>query len=296
MLRAMGFCDNVRAACAAVVADARWVTIDRDALEAYAPPAVTAELQPEWHFLEGGDEAVAAYVLTLDAINFGSGWFPTLRGPAGLDGYFVVSSALAERFRAHGQWDPGALRAMTTREVADVLGQPRDHELMALYAQALRELGGWLGDRGALEAVEYHGAGSAERLAAALAGGMTMWTDTGFFKRAQIAANDLALAGVATFRDLDRLTIFADNLLPHVLRRDGVLRLDPALAAHLDAGELLRAGRQERELRAAAVVAAGQLARRLGITERELDGALWLRGQGRAYREPPPHRTRTIFY
>ncbi len=44
-----------------------------------------------------------------------------------------------------------------------------------------------------------------------------MFDDRGFYKRAQIVASDLALAGVARFADLDRLTIFADNLVPHVL-------------------------------------------------------------------------------
>ena len=52
---------------------------------------------------------------------------------------------------------------------------------------------------------------------------MPFFDDPGFFKRAQIAANDLVLAGVAEFADIDRLTVFADNLLPHVLRLDGVL-------------------------------------------------------------------------
>ena len=41
-----------------------------------------------------------------------------------------------------------------------------------------------------------------------------------FFKRAQIAAGDLGLGG------RERLTLFADNLVPHVLRIDGVLTFD----------------------------------------------------------------------
>ena len=52
---------------------------------------------------------------------------------------------------------------------------------------------------------------------------MPFFDDRGFYKRAQIAANDLHLAGVVDFADIDRLTIFADNLVPHVLRLDGVL-------------------------------------------------------------------------
>ena len=43
---------------------------------------------------------------------------------------------------------------------------------------------------------------------------MPFFADRGFYKRAQIAANDLHLAGVADFPDIDRLTIFADNLVP----------------------------------------------------------------------------------
>ena len=158
-------------------------------------------------------------------MNFGSGWFPTLRKRAGSSGYFTVAWALADRFRAHGPWTPAQLRAMRTDEIADTLGQPRDHELMALYAQALRALGGFLGERDALR-VARAARGSAQALAAQLARSMALFADRGFYKRAQIVPANLALAGVARFKDLDRLTIFADNLVPHVLRCDGVLRYD----------------------------------------------------------------------
>ena len=141
-----------------------------------------------------------------------------------------------------------------------MLGQEPDHELMALYAEALRDLGRFLGDRRALDVVAEAG-GSAERLASMLAAGMPFFDDRGFWKRAQIAPNDLALAGVAEFSDLDRLTIFADNLVPHVLRVDGVLRYDPALAARIDAGELLPPGEEEREIRGCAVHACELLSR-----------------------------------
>ena len=42
---------------------------------------------------------------------------------------------------------------MRSDELAETLGQSRDHELMALYAQALRELGRFLGERRALDVV-----------------------------------------------------------------------------------------------------------------------------------------------
>ena len=166
---------------------------------------------------------------------------------------------------------------------------------MALYARALNDLGGFLGERAALGLVAATG-GSAERLAGQLAEGMPFFDDRGFYKRAQIVPSDLALAGVAEFGDLDRLTIFADNLVPHVLRVDGVLEYDPALAARIDAGELLPQGRAEREIRACAVHACEQLAGRTGIPPRELDIRLWNRGQAPEYKALPRHRTRSVYY
>jgi hypothetical protein len=295
----MSLPDDVRASCARIAAGARSVRIDLDALAALDPGPAPA-LDAERHYVEGEPEDVATYMLALDAINFGSGWFPTLRkrrDPDGtaMSGYFTVAWGLADRFRALGPWTNAELRAMRTEEIADVLGQARDHELMALFAQALRQLGAWLGDRRALVVVADAG-GSAVRLAELLATGMAMFADRGFYKRAQITSSDLALAGVADLHDIERLTIFADNLVPHVLRVDGVLVYDERLAGHIDAGRELRLGPQEREIRACAVHACALLAQRTGMTERDIDNALWTRGGRPEYKAVPRHRCRTIYY
>jgi hypothetical protein len=292
----MRLCDEVRTTAAATAANAASVRIDPDAVErVQLDDADPPELDPTRHYLEGSAADVATYLLTLDTINFGSGWFPTLRKRPNCAGYFTVAWGLADRFRAHGPWSNRDLRAMRTEEVADTLGQPRDHELMALFAQALRQLGAFLGERSALDLVAEAG-GSAERLAELLAGGMTMYADRGFYKRAQIVAGDLALAGVARFGDLTRLTIFADNLVPHVLRLDGVLVYDERLAAHIDAERLLRPGPQEREIRACAVHACTAIAARLEVSEQELDHLLWTRGGQPQYKAVPRHRCRTVWY
>jgi hypothetical protein len=246
------------------------------------------------HYLEGSARDVATYMLAVDAVNFGSGWFPTLVKRRGCSGYFTVAWAIADAFRA-APWSAADLRATRADELAGVLGQRRDHELVALYAQALRSLGVFLGDRDALDLVREAG-GSAERLATMLAEGMALFCDRGFYKRAQIAAADLALAGVAQFGDLDRLTIFADNLVPHVLRCDGVLRYDEALAAHIDAGLPLRPGAQEREIRACAVHACELIAARSSVAPHVLDSWLWSRGQAPHYKSLPRHRCRTVYY
>jgi len=260
-------------------------------------PGGVAGLDPVLHLLEASPEERARYVLVLDAINFGSGWFPSLR----VDGGESPTNALTRRLTEHarrrgGTWTAPELRALDRDEVARMLGQDPAHELMGPYADALRRLGVWLGDRGALATIAAAD-GSAERFAAALAAGMPFFDDPGFYKRAQITANDLVLAGVAEFADVDRLTVFADNLLPHVLRMDGVLVYDPELAAAVDAGrELPAGGEMEREIRACTVHACEALAVRLGVPPRTLDNWLWNRGQAPPYSERPPHLTRTVFY
>jgi hypothetical protein len=289
----MGLPEQVRENAAAIAAGARHVSIDLERLGDIepGPPAV---LDPERHYLEGSQEDVAAYLLVLDSINFGSGWFPTLRKRPGCSGYYTVAWALADRWRAEGAWSNDELRAMTGPWIARVLGQEDGHELMELYAEALRELGGFLGSRSALGFVEEAGA-SAQRFAQSLTA-MPFFDDKGFWKRAQITANDLQLAGIADFADIDRLTIFADNLVPHVLRVDGVLGYDDELAALIDSGELLPPGEQEREIRGCAVQACELIAAALDVPPRILDVWLWNRGQGDRYKSRPRHRTRTVFY
>jgi hypothetical protein len=290
----MGLCGEVRTSCAAVAESARHVRIDLDRVGS-VEPGPEPELDPEKHYLEGSPEDVAMFTLTLDSINFGSGWFPTLRKRPGCSGYETVASALTDRFRAAGAWSGDELRALEAAEVAATLGQDPDHELMALYAKALNQLGDFLDGRTALDVVAA-AEGSAERLAEQVVAGMPMYDDPGFYKRAQIVAADLALARVAELHDLDRLTIFADNLVPHVLRVDGVLVYTPELAAHVDSERLLPPGDEEREIRACAVVACEHVAAHLGVPPRTLDNWLWNRGRQSRYKAVPRHRTRTTAY
>ena len=90
--------------------------------------------------------------------------------------------------------------------------------------------------------------------------------------------------------------IFADNLVPHVLRVDRVLMYDDELAQRIDSEELLAPGREETEIRACAVHACELIASRLGVPARVLDGWLWNRGQDPRYKAVPRHRTRTVYY
>ncbi len=294
----MTLTEEVRAACERIAASAGHVRIDLDALSD-VQPGPTPALHPDFHYLEGEPADVADYLLALDAINFGSGWFPTLRKRTHegrrVSGYFTIAWSLADHVRAHGPPSAAWLRSVSTRQVAHILDQPADRELMSLYAQALRALGRFLGDRRALDLVEEAG-GSAERLAQMLADGMAMFDDRCFYKRAQIVPNDLALAGVARFDDLDCLTIFADNLVPHVLRCLGVLVYEPPLATWIDDGRTLPLGGAEREIRACALHACELISQRTRIAPRGLDTWLWTQGQLPQYKARPRHRCRNVFY
>jgi len=152
-------CEYVRRHCAAVAASAQWVTID---LEAASYESGTSGLDPQIHLLDATPEDVARYVLVLEAINFGSGWFDDLDVPDGVAFTNHATARLTAHARAHGgPWTAAQLRAIDAAQVAEVLGQTADHELMALYAQSLRQLGLWLGGRRALDAIESAAAGSA---------------------------------------------------------------------------------------------------------------------------------------
>src|SRR3712207_671262 len=146
---------EVREHAAAVMRDARHVRIDEERLAALAAESIGAvpepELDPKTHFVEGNEEQVAMFLTSLDAINFGSGWFPTLDKRKGMSGYFTVAAGVTDRFRGDGPWTVHDLKRMTTDEIAATLGQPRDHELMTLFAQALRQLGAFLGTRTPLQ-------------------------------------------------------------------------------------------------------------------------------------------------
>jgi hypothetical protein len=311
----------VREACAEVAARARFVAIESLELERFADALPRAELggsPTSFPALGGDSEGLAAFVLTLDALNFGSGWFPHLRKLPGLSGYRTIETHLRQRFEREGPIAASALRAIEARTVAELLGQaPAQgpiHELLELYTRALRELGELVQRRtsGSFAGFVEEAGGSAAALVRSLLA-MPLWRDVArhdgqrvpFLKRAQLAVSDLAHAlpdDLGRFRDLGELTLFADNLVPHVLRLDGVLRFAPELVARIDREELLASGSPEEvEIRACAVDAVEQIAARMrargaGVSARELDDWLWRRGAGARYKEQPRHRSRCSYY
>jgi hypothetical protein len=303
--------NELRAACALVAERARHVRILEAEIPDYAASLrgdePTAGSDPQAHLMTGSREELASFWVTLDAVNFGSGWFPTLHKRPGRSGYFTIAAGIKDRFASSGPWSPDQLAEITAREIAEMLGQDPGHELMELFARSLNDLGRRVLSEhgGTFTALVEAAAGSAVALAERL-GGWECFSDTStygglrvpFLKRAQIAAADLARAGVVRFGDLDRLTMFADNLVPHVLRIDGVLRFEPALSRRIERGELLQhSSPEEVEIRACALHAVELIvARRPGSCAAAIDQLLWLRGQQPRYKAALRHRSRCTAY
>jgi hypothetical protein len=314
--------EEIRTACAVVSERARSVRIldhglckladDLSGSAADASPADPA------HRPRRSAEETIAFVVTLDAVNFGSGWFPHLVKRPGCSGYFTISTALSEHFDEHGPIPAAALRSMTAERCAALFGQPMAAPidvLMEHFARSWRDLGEHLVIRHAgefvrlIDAAGHRAGGLVGQLAE-----MPLYRDVShygdvevpFFKRAQITCADLAGAfagsGPGCVEDLHQLTIFADNLVPHVLRVEGVLEYAPALLARIDAEQLIPAGSPEEiEIRAVALHAVEQMVGLLGregveTTAQRLDQLLWNRGQSPAIKARPRHRTRSIYY
>ncbi len=302
---------RLRGACAHVAEHAHQIWIEHAAVPEYAATlpldAPPAPPDPATHLIKGSREELAAFWLTLDAINFGSGWFPTLRKRPGRSGYFTVTRGVRETFEAQGPWSAEELSALEASHLARALGQDSSHELMALYAASLNDLGRHVGDKfgGEFAGVVQAAKGSAVALVEQLAG-WQCFSDTStydgnevpFLKRAQIAAADLEVVRVAELHDLERLTMFADNLVPHVLRLDGILRFDPGLVERIERGELIEHGsREEVEIRACALHAIELIvAERPDARASDVDRLLWNRGQEPRYKAFPRHRCRCTAY
>jgi hypothetical protein len=305
--------DELREACAEVAERAVSVRIMTGRIEGYAAElalAAQAALEADQSPAARREQRLAFW-LTLDAINFGSGWFPTLRKPAGRSGYSTIAAALSQHYRAEGPWSAQQLARLTPRVVAGVLGQDAGHPLMTLFAASLNDLGRRLSAEAGGEFAALIDA--ADRSAVALAGRVGGWEcfadcsryqelEVPFLKRAQIAAADVARAGLAEFGDLERLTMFADNLVPHVLRLDGVLAFSTGLVERIERGELIEHGSPEEvEIRACALhavelIVAAQRAGGRPARAMDIDQRLWQRGQEPRYKASPRHRSRCTAY
>jgi len=312
--------DRIRTSCAAVAAQSTHVTIDESCIETFATE-LDLDLpsdDPGQRRL-GNEESSAAFVMTLDAINFGSGYFPFIQKRPGMSGYHTVAASLRDLVADTGALTAARLGELSVDDCAATFDQLLDggpgHELMELFTTALHDLSAFvddIGDGSFLSVIEAAG-GSAASLVELL-DQMPYYHDVHqhpagevlLYKRAQITAQDLAVAfghrGPGRFHDLDRLTMFADNLVPHVLRMHGILQFSDELLTRIEATDDIGIGSEpEVEIRACGLHAVELLADSLRAGDRPinaatLDNVLWNTGAQPRYKAVPRHRSRCVFY
>lgn len=318
--------EQVRQDAAWVMGQADYIKIDTSRISEYTAgllekyPLVTT-LDGNHHFLsQAAPETTAAYIIALDSVNFGSAYFKIAQS-CGVDlEYNQIAGALKNAFTAQRLNMPLKWASATPAECHDVFGIPhgaheRLDQLMVNFAAHLQETGRRIiADHGGrvmnlLAAAD----NSAEKLVNMIGAWPTFRDVTQYkgrevavFKRAQILAADiyLGLQGQppAAFQDMDKLTIFADNMVPHVLRHDGILQYLPTLAEKIDAGVMIESSSpEETEIRMAGIhavelmknAAAGQGNR---VTSVNLDHILWNRGYEAGIYALPTHRTWSVWY
>jgi len=317
--------DEIREQCCCVAEHSRHVHIAKERIPEYVAPLLTESLHvPSLdtvsHFV-GQDAATIAFFITLAAVNFGSGYFPHLKKHQGISGYYTIATSLTEKFGLQGPFTADQLANMSARDCAELFRQdptdPTVAKLMGLFARAWNDLGDDLITRfgGSFSDCITAANHRAALLVEILAERQPLFRDVShyhgievpLYKRSQLLASDLSLAldgrGLGQFDDLDQLTIFADNLVPHVLRLEGILEYSPTLLQDIEAEHLIPAGTDEEiEIRACSVRAVElmiEAAAESGVswTARDVDQVLWHQGQRPKYKKRGKrHRTRTVFY
>ncbi|MFK7982554.1 MAG: queuosine salvage family protein [Saprospiraceae bacterium] len=320
----MNIFEEIRHKTRLVAEAAQFITIEYDKLDAYAKALpiehiANPPLDETCHYL-GHNEATLLYFLTLEAINFGSGYFPYLKNSVEGSGYFTVAKAWKVYFEQNKPITAEKLTQLSTQDCLIIFGQSKDNEaiveLMDFFAIALNQVGHFLLEKfkGKVKLMFESVHHSAEGLVNLLIQ-MPCFQDFATYddlqvpilKRPQIAVADISLAfgneGLGYFKDLNQLTIFADNMVPHVLRCDGILTYHTALANIVDKQALVKAGSaMEVEIRACAIHTVELLREKFkamghDFTSVDLDYLLWNRGQAAFYETTYPiHLTRTIFY
>lgn len=316
----------IRESCEHVARNAEFVQVDHARLQCYAQSiAATSEMRAEYdrnyHF-SGPPDSVLAYLVILDSVNFGSGFFEHFDELPNGSGYRLIASSLKSRFEEDGPWSAEDLIDFTEDDCLSLLGKThlkgkaQIREFASMFTSALHGLGSFL--------IRFHGGDfrrliqTAERSAGRLVshlGSHFPFNDRAeyhgfpvtFHKKAQLLAWDLHLAfegkSYGFFNDIHRLSAFADNVLPHVLRTDGVLRYADSLAKSINRRlPLAPQSNLEIEIRAAAIYAVHCIVDVLrpefpGVSSALVDSVLWSRGHDfEKYERSSRHQTPTIYY
>jgi putative queuosine salvage protein len=312
-----------------VVHASRDVSVDLDRLAEHAGWLAYEELPPPAFLLpfplDLSRDEIVDFVLTATSINFAFTDFETRVRWEVEDGGRVYADADGLHFclwRALGEGVPvldGAWLASVSESDLRRLfsGGNSELQLLAERARILREVGSALVERhdgrfanvlGSRTRLYDDGDGFLEILVRDFPRFADVASYNGetvrFWKLAQLAVwiLEATLPDGAGFGDLDRLTAFADYIVPAALRVLGITQYSDALEAAVREGRLIDAGSPwEVEIRAHTIYACDELARRINelrppdlrVIVPQVDARLWVPFHRTHY---PHHLTRTIYY
>lgn len=310
---------ELRDGFAFIASNATHVAINHDKLEAYAKELMATEIPETFddthHFVSGDLEWDLGYVLLLDSINFGSAYYDFLLQEGSIiegEGfYFSIASRLKKRFQT-APLSPAEAANISKNDLSNILGlttKTKSQELAQLYTEAMNEMGQAIQKYGEhyldyIDAMDGSAAKAVEMLAE-----QSKFRDIAeykgrvvkFYKRAQITAADLQLSAShnhqSIFNDADQFTLFADNAVPHVLWKDGLLSYAPELANDIAHGKIIPLGSEaEIEIRGCAAHVVELLSQLSGLSSMDIDHKLWHRSESNGYDLKDAHRTPCVYY
>ncbi|GLT46790.1 hypothetical protein SLA2020_205200 [Shorea laevis] len=305
--------DEVRASSAWVARHSSHVTVDTSGIEKVVENIKESIPKVEWdyegiHYFDNGPLTVQ-YLLVLDALNF-CFW------PDKDLTYDHLASGLKEALlNDKSAFDADRLQQYTGPQLRELLKWPRPLPLEDERVRLLHEVGLELErnfEGKASKLVESCGK-SAVKLVALVTRYFPGFRDHSvykghqvfLYKRAQIFAADLWGAfkgqGYGEFNDIGSITMFADYIVPAVLKQLGVLKYSSTLSSIIDSNrEIVSGSEEEIELRACTIYAVEKMRELIKLKSGkqvlsvELD--LWLWSVGARCPSLQHHRTLSIYY
>ncbi|KAI5581908.1 hypothetical protein POPTR_007G053900v4 [Populus trichocarpa] len=305
--------DQVKATAAFVANRSSHVVVDSAGLEKVVENIQDKIPKIEWdfegiHYFDNGPLTVQ-YLFVLDTLNF-CFW------PDKNLNYDDLASGLKEALENDKSvFDADHLQKITGLQLRNLLKWPRPLPLEDERVRLLHEVGFELersfGGK-ASNLVESCGR-SAAKLVATIASHFPGFRDHSvykghqifLYKRAQIFAADLYGAfkgqGYGEFDDISSITIFADYIVPAMLRKLGVLKYSSTLASIIESNkEIVSGSEEEVELRACSIYAVEKMrdliSVKLGKQVLSVELDLWLWAYGVQNPSLPYHRTLSIYY
>lgn len=270
-------------------------------------------------YFKGKNESLLNYVITLNAVNFGSGLSSEWKAKRKYkeSSFKSVANALKQTIESGTALDMDFARNITKEQLAKMLDVDSEFKLVQMFRDSLNELGKFVySEYGSYSNLisSLNPRTRANDLIMLLSSNLSCYKDivkyngfdVFFLKRAQILANDIYLAfdgkSYGEMEDIDELTMFADNLLPHFFKVNGVLEYTPELEDKIKNEIKIPSGSMEEiEIRAFAVQCVEELRKilskqALDIKSAQIDYYIWEQSQSAKYKSIPRHKTVTYFY